>query len=125
MFDNATLSQLHDLRLGAMAACFREQQDTNGITSLSFEERFGLLVEAQWLNHRNKRNDRLVQQADFRLTACIEDIDYHNKKGFAKPELLKLALGTYIKKAHNVFFCGPTGVGKTYLSCALACRFSM
>jgi DNA replication protein DnaC len=119
MFDSATLNQLRDLRLDSMAESFRGQQDASGIASLSFEERFGLLVEAECLNRRNRRNDRLVKQADFRLAAFIEDIDYRNKKGISKPELLKLSLGTYIKKAHNVFFCGPTGVGKTYLCCAL------
>jgi DNA replication protein DnaC len=119
VFDNATLNQLHELRLGAMAACFREQADKGGAASLSFEERFGLLVEAEWLNRRDKRTGRLVRQADFRLAAFVEDIDYHNKKGVSRPELLKLSLGAYIRKAHNVFFCGPTGVGKTYLSCAL------
>jgi DNA replication protein DnaC len=119
MFDNATLSQLHELRLNAMAACFREQADKGGTASLSFEERFGLLVEAEWLSRRNKRTDRLVKQAGFRTAAFIDDIDYRNKQGVSKPELLKLSLGAYIKKAHNVFFCGPTGVGKTYLGCAL------
>ena len=119
MYDNATLNQLHDLRLSAMAACFKEQQDANGIASLSFEERFGLLVEAEWFNRRNKRTDRLVRQAGFRFPAAVEDIDYAGKKGVGKGEILKLSLGSYIKKAHNVFFCGPTGVGKTYLVCAL------
>jgi DNA replication protein DnaC len=119
MYDNATLGQLHDLRLSAMAACFKEQQDANGITSLSFEERFGFLVEAEWLNRRSKRTDRLVRQAGFRFPAAVEDIDYAGKQGIGKGEILKLSLGTYIKKAHNAFFCGPTGVGKTYLVCAL------
>jgi DNA replication protein DnaC len=119
MFDAATLSQLHDLHLPAMAESFREQQQKNDIRSLSFEERFALLVEAEWINRRNKRTQRLTKQASFRLSAFIEDIDYHNKKGISKPEMLKLSLGTYINKAHNIFFSGPTGVGKTYLVCAL------
>jgi DNA replication protein DnaC len=119
MFDNATLNQLHELRLSAMAHCFAEQQAQAGIHSLSFEERFALLVEAEWLCRRNKRTDRLVRQAGFRFSAAIEDIDYLSKKGIGKPELLKLSLGSYIKKAQNVFFSGPTGVGKTYLVCAL------
>jgi DNA replication protein DnaC len=102
-----------------MASCFREQQSQNGIHSLSFEERFGLLVEAEWLYRRNKRNARLIKQAGFRLTAAIDDIDYQSKKGISKSDVLKLSLGSYIKKAQNVFISGPTGVGKTYLVCAL------
>ena len=119
MFNNETLSQLHDLRLPAMAEGFREQQSSSGMASLSFEERFGLLVEAEWLCRRNKRTERLIRQAGFRFTAAIEGIDFQQKKGISKPEMLKLSLGSYIKKAQNVFFSGPTGVGKTYLVCAL------
>ena len=119
MFDNATLNQLHELRLSAMAHCFAEQQAQSGISSLSFEERFGLLVETELLCRRNKRTERLIRQAGFRFPAAIEDIDYHNKKGIGKPEVLKLSLCSYIKKAQNVFFSGPTGIGKTYLVCAL------
>jgi DNA replication protein DnaC len=124
MFDNTTLNQLHDLHLSAMAACFKEQSELrsahkNGIASLSFEERFGLLVEAEWLDRRNRRTERLFRQAGFRFSAAVEDIDYMSKKGIAKAEILKLSLGAYVKKAQNVFFCGPTGVGKTYLVCAL------
>jgi len=119
MFDNATLNQLHELKLSAMAHCFSEQQIQTGIHSLSFEERFALLVETEWLSRRNKRTERLVRQAGFRFNAAVEDIDYHSKKGIGRPEVLKLSLCSYIKKAQNIFFSGPTGVGKTYLACAL------
>jgi DNA replication protein DnaC len=119
MLDNATLNQLHDLRLSAMASCFREQLLKSDMGSLSFEERFGMVVEAEWLNRRNNRLNRLIRQAGFRLPAVLEDIDYSGKRGITKPEMLKLSLGTYIKRAQNVLFSGPTGVGKTYLVCAL------
>ena len=119
MLNNATINQLHDLRLSAMASYFKEQQNQSGIGCLSFEERFGLLVEAEWLNRRNKRIKRLLRQAAFRFTALLEDIDYSGKRGITKPELLKLSLGNYIKKAQNIFISGPTGIGKTYLVCAL------
>ena len=119
MLNNATVNQLRELRLSAMADCFKEQQDKKGICSLSFEERLGLLVEAEWLARLNNRTKRLIKQAGFRFTAVIEDIDYLNKKGISKAEILKLSLGAYIKKKQNIFFCGLTGVGKTYLACAL------
>ena len=119
MLDNTTLSQLRDLRLPAMAESFKAQLNVSDIISLSFEERFGLLVEAEWLHRLNKRSERLIRQAGFRFTAAIEDIEWQGKKGISKPEILKLSLGSYIKKAQNVFISGPTGVGKTYLACAL------
>jgi DNA replication protein DnaC len=119
MLNNATINQLRELRLTAMAGEFQNQQHTPDITALSFEERFGLLVESEWLSRRDKRFCRLVRQASFRLTAVIEDIDYAGKNGISKPEVLKLSLGGYLKKALNILLCGPTGIGKTYLACAL------
>jgi len=119
MLDNTTLNQLHDLRLSAMASCFKDQMDIRSVSSLSFEERFGLLVDAEWLHRRNNRTERLIKKAGFRFPSVIEDIDYSNKKGVTKYEIAKLSLGAYIKKAQNIFFCGPTGVGKTYIVCAL------
>jgi DNA replication protein DnaC len=119
MFDNATISKLRELCLPAMAASFKEQQGKPDMSSLTFEERFAFLVEAEWLSRRNKRTERLVRQAGFRFPAAIEDIDWQGKRGLAKPEILKHSLGSYIKKAHNIIFCGPTGVGKTYIACAL------
>ena len=119
MLNNATLNQLHDLRLPAMAASFKEQESKIDITSLSFEERFGMLVEAEWLSRRNNRIDRLIRQAGFRFPAFLEDIDYSGKHGITKPEVLKHSLGGYIKKAQNILLTGLTGVGKTYLACAI------
>ena len=119
MLDNVTLGKLKELSLHAMAAGFREQQDKADISSLTFEERFAFLVEQEWLSRRNKRTARLIRQAGFRLPASIEDIDWLGKKGIEKPEILRHSLGAYIKKAHNIILCGPTGVGKTYLACAL------
>jgi DNA replication protein DnaC len=118
MLNNATVNQLRELRLTAMACEFQKQQDTQDIAALSFEERFALLVECEWLSRKDKRFQRLVRQAAFRFPALIEDIDYSGKNGISKPEVLKLSLGGYLKKALNILLCGPTGIGKTY-RCAL------
>jgi len=119
MLDNVTLNQLRELRLTAMAASFKEQLNKPDMSSLTFEERFAFLVEAEWLNRKSKRTERLIRQAAFRFPAIIEDVDWQSKTGISKPEILKHSLGSYIKKAMNIIFCGPTGVGKTYLVCAL------
>jgi DNA replication protein DnaC len=117
--NNATINQLHELRLSAMAAALREQQEQPDMASLSFEERLALLVEAEWLSRRSKRNARLVAHADFRFSARLEDIDYTNKRGITRPDVMRLATGAYLKKNLNILISGPTGVGKTYLVCAL------
>ena len=119
MLNNATLNQLRELKLPAMAECFRARQNRTDLGSLSFEEQFAFLVEAEWLHRRNKRDERLVRQAAFRFPAVIEDIDWQSKKGIQKPDIIKHSLGGYIKKAQNIILCGPTGVGKTYIACAL------
>lgn len=124
MFNTTTINQLRELRLTTMADKFREQSDDGSrgqpdLSSLSFEERFGLLVEAEWLSRRSKRFDRLIVQAGFRFPACLEDVDYQGKQGIAKSEIIRLSTGNYLKKNLNVLISGPTGVGKTYLVCAL------
>jgi len=119
MFDNETLNKLRELHLSAMATSFKEQQSKPDMSSFTFEERFAFLVEAEWQSRRNKRTERLVRQAGFRFPASIHDIDWQGKSGIAKPEILKHSLGAYVKKASNIIFSGPTGVGKTYLVCAL------
>ena len=103
MFDNVTLSQLHDLYLSAMAACFKEQQERTDIKALSFEDRFGLLVEAEWLHRHNKRTERLIRQAGFRFSASIEDIDYLGKRDLPKARYSSSAFAHTLKK-HRMSF---------------------
>jgi DNA replication protein DnaC len=117
MLDKVTLNQLHDLRLTAMAAKLVEFQERD--TPCSFEDGLALLVQTEWLSKRSRRTNRFVAQADFRFPAVIEDIDYTGKRGVTKQDLQRLAEGLYLRKKQNIFICGPTGVGKTYLACAL------
>jgi len=125
MLDKATLNKLHEMKLTAMAAKLVWQQEQPDMRSLSFEERFGMLVDAEWLAKCGRRVDRFIRQAEFRFPAAIEDIDYHDKRGITKDDILRLSDCSYIQKHQGVILSGPTGVGKTYLACALgrcACR---
>jgi DNA replication protein DnaC len=117
MLDKATLNQLHDLRLAAMAAKLVELQE--GDTPWSFEEGLALLVQTEWLSKRSRKTNRFLAQAGFRFPAVIEDIDYAGKRGVAKQDIQRLAEGMYLRKKQNILISGPTGVGKTYLACAL------
>jgi DNA replication protein DnaC len=119
MTNNATINQLHELRLHVMAATLREQEGQPDIQALPFEERLALMVEAGWLSRRDKKVDRLISHADFRFSSYLEDIDYQDRQGISKPDIIRLSSGSYIKKKLNVIICGPTGVGKTFLACAL------
>jgi DNA replication protein DnaC len=122
MLNEQTFEKLYAMRLNGMAEAFAEQLQQPGLAELSFEERFGLLVDRQWIFKENRRMKRLLQTAKLRVAACIEDIDYKTPRGIDKSVILRLASCDWVRQAQNVIIAGPTGVGKTYLACALANR---
>ena len=126
MVNEATISRLYEMKLSAMAASYRQQMNDSGITKLSFDERFGLLVDTEWTTRKNNRLNRLIRSADFPISgACVEDIEYRADRKLDREQIIQLAACAYITEKHNVIILGATGAGKTYLSCALgmaACR---
>lgn len=125
MLDKMTLNQLHEMNLSAMADKLLEQQELPDMQALSFEERLGMLVEAQWTARRNSRIKRYMNQANLRYPAAVEDIEYNGRHGLTKQDITRLAEGSYILRHQNLILSGPAGVGKTYIACALgahACR---
>jgi DNA replication protein DnaC len=109
-----------------MAASYRQQMDDSGITTLSFDERFALLVDAEWTTRKNNRLKRLIHSADFPISgACVEDIEYRADRKLNREQILQFDTCAYIGARHNIIILGATGAGKTYLGCALgmsACR---
>jgi len=89
-------------------------------SQLSFEERFGLLVDRQWTWKEDCRMKRLLQEAKLKINASVEDIDYKSPRGIDRSVIMSLNSCDWIKKHHNVIITGPTGAGKTFLACALA-----
>ena len=128
MMNEATLSRLYEMKLSTMAASYRQQMDDNGIHKLSFDERFGLLVDIEWTTRKNNRLKRLIHSAGFPISgACVEDIEYRADRKLDREQITHLATCTYIADKHNIIILGATGAGKTYLGCALgisACRRS-
>jgi len=126
MVNEATISRLYEMKLSTMAASYRQQMNDSGIINLSFDERFGLLVDTEWTTRKNNRLKRLINSADFPISgACVEDIEYRSDRKLDREQIIQLAACTYIAEKHNVIILGATGAGKTYLSCALgmaACR---
>src|SRR5881296_2855099 len=121
MLTAPTLEQLHALKLAAMAAAWTEQQHQADMTALAFDERFGLLVEAEWLARENKRLTRALQEAKLKLSqACLEAIDYPARRELDKAVIRQLATCRWVEEHHNVILVGATGVGKSFLACALA-----
>jgi DNA replication protein DnaC len=126
MINEATINKLHDMKLSAMAENYRQQMKDNKMNALAFSERFGLLVDHEWVTRKNNRLKRLIHRAGFPISsACVEDIEYRSDRKLDKEQLLQLSTCSYITDKLNITILGATGSGKTYLGCALgmaACR---
>jgi DNA replication protein DnaC len=120
MLNQPTIEKLQAMKLYGMAEAFREQIDTAGSSQLTFEERFGLLVDRQWSWKEGRALTRRLQLAKFKERGVIEDIDYQHPRGLDRKLMRTLATSEWVRLHHNVFFTGPTGIGKTWLGCALA-----
>ena len=126
MFTNETFAKLQEMHLGTMARQFKAQLDDPQYASMSFEDRFGLLVDAEWAARKSNHLLRLIRNAGFSIPgASVEDVEYLPDRNLNRDQILRLASCAYIREAHNVILLGATGAGKTYLACALgnaACR---
>lgn len=117
MLNENTTNKLHDMRLSVMASAFREQSMDNNFSDMSFEERFGLLVDSEWTARKNNRLAKLIRTADYALPdACVENIEYHADRNLDKALITRLSSCNYIDECHNIIILGATGSGKTYLS---------
>ena len=127
MMNNSTIEALKAMRFSAMAAEFERQLDDPAAYShLGFEERFALMVDAEWNRRQQNRLARCIREAHFATPAAmIEDIEYHEDRRLDKSQILRFATCKYIEDGHHIILKGASGSGKTFLACALgnaACR---
>jgi len=125
VFTNPTVEMLRKMRLSAMAQAYLDQRDRPEDQQLSFDERFAMIVDREFLARKDSRVARLLKDAHLRLQAVPENIDYRSSRGLDRGLMQSLMQGDWIRARHNVLLTGPTGVGKTYIACALgnaACR---
>src|SRR5579863_7921992 len=120
MLQNPTIEGLRTLKLDVMAQGLIEQREHPDYQGLGFEERLGLLVDREVAERENRRLQRYLKSAKLRAAATVEDIDFRRRRGLEKSQVLSLADGHWVTANHAVVIVGPTGVGKTYLACALA-----
>jgi DNA replication protein DnaC len=120
MLIHPTLDNLKALKLFAMAKALEEQLDTKDIHELTFEDRFGLLVDAELIARENKGLESRLKNAKLRLSACMEDIDLKASRGIDRSALVGLGSCDWLRKHQNIFVTGATGTGKTYMACAIA-----
>jgi DNA replication protein DnaC len=121
MLIEPTNEKLKAMRLDAMAATWTEQAGKPEVHQLAFDERFGMLVDAEWSHRENKRLKTALRDAKLRLaSACIEDIDYPPQRELDRAQIRQLATCRWVVEHQNVLVTGATGTGKTYVACAFA-----
>ena len=121
MLNEPTTEKLQALRLHGMLAAWQEQGRQADIAGLGFDERFALLVEAEWLRRENERLVRNLREAKLRLSqACLEDIDYSARRELDRAQIRQLATCRWVSEHQSVLITGATGTGKTFVACALA-----
>ena len=120
MLTGPTFDKLITLNLGGMARALAEQRDSPAYAELPFEDRLGLLVDREATERENRRLERYLRAAKLRVAASIEDVDFRAPRGLDRSLVLELAQARWVAAHQQVLLTGPTGVGKTYLACALA-----
>ena len=120
MLSNETVHKLREMHPGIMAVVFSAQLANTQFQTVAFEDRFAMLVDAEWSAQKINRLARLIRNAGFADSAtCAENIEYLPERRLDREQILRLASCAYLHEAHNVIILGATGAGKTYLACAL------
>jgi DNA replication protein DnaC len=120
MLRSPTLDKLRDLNLLGMARALEAQMASAEHQALSFDDRIGLMVDTEQEDRENRRLFRYLKAAKLRDNACVEDLDFRHPRGLDHSLVLTLAEGRWIDAHQSVLVIGATGLGKTYISCALA-----
>lgn len=120
MLIHPTIDNMRTLRLFGMARALETQFELKEARELSFEERMGLLIDAEMVARENKSLDARLKTAKLRLNASLEDLEVRSSRGLDRSVITALATSDWVQSKQNVLITGPTGAGKTYLACALA-----
>ena len=122
MLTQPTLDRMNAMKMFFMVDAFQRQLTSSQSGALSFEERLGLLIDAEWSGREQRKLDQRLKGARLRHAASLEDVDFKAHRGLNRELVLTLGRGDWIRERQNLLLTGPTGVGKSYLACAFAER---
>lgn len=125
MLTQETLQKMNAMKLFGMVTALEQQLGSNEYHELSFEERVGILVDAEWTDREQRKLSRRLKAAKLRYPASLENVNFEAPRGLNRQQLLTLGSGRWIAEQHNLLLTGPTGIGKSFLACAFverACR---
>ena len=110
MLTETTITKLREMRLSVMANALNDQLVDPQYRSMSFEDRLGLLVDAEWNARKSNHLHKLIKQASFSdPNACLENVEYLPDREIQRDELLKFGTCAYIQEHHNIILLGATG----------------
>jgi DNA replication protein DnaC len=118
----ATIDKMHVMKMTSLAEAFDRIIRSPELAELSFEDRVGMMVDAEHDAREQRKLTRRLRWARLRHQASIEDVDWHSPRGLDRQVVLSLGRCEWIREHHNLLITGPTGVGKSWLACAFAER---
>jgi DNA replication protein DnaC len=125
MLNQQTLDKMNAMKLAGMVDALRLQLGSAEHTRLSFDERLGLMIDAEWTTREQRKLTKRLRAAKLRYAASLEDVDFKHPRALDRQQVLSLGNCGFIEQRHNLLISGPTGIGKSYLACAFverACR---
>ena len=111
MMNQQTLDKLHGLRWFGLAEAWRKQMENAEVASLSFDERFSLLVDQHWTWRENQAMARRLKRSKLDTEPCVEDIDFRHPRGLDRSLMRTLSNSQWVVQHHSLLFTGPTGIG--------------
>jgi DNA replication protein DnaC len=117
-----TIHKLTQMKLIGMVDGLDEQMHTTAYQQLTFDERLAMLVDKEFARREENNRKRKLKNAKLQISATVEDINFETSRKLSQPHILELAQLNWVKRAHQLIISGPTGVGKTFIACALADR---
>ena len=120
MLHEQTHRKLMEMKMYGLAASFEQYLDGGGEEQLSFADRLGLMVDREWTERQDRQLKRRIGAAKLREPACLEDVNWRHPRNLDRSVVERLATGRWVENNENLVLTGPTGIGKTWLTCAFA-----